>query len=207
MRQNCCRFDYCKRGLRDRHSSTLTPKQVDHVRRYHSDRPPHFVGLKDAVFRFKRDPSQHNECVCWCGKLISSYESLSIHIFGFQRESRTQRPCGDIADKATKISSTKEVCGDDKLPINYWPAEVFAQLQHQDDQDEGMSINVDMSNQDEEHMDDESLNQAANVDNDVGGINEDEDYLNAKEHELHITIQKLSQELKKVQELRNRNRK
>ncbi|KAF9275736.1 hypothetical protein BGZ74_003862, partial [Mortierella antarctica] len=188
MRQNCCHYDYCKKGLLPedqstlaKHLSTLSPKQVDHIRRYHAVRPPHLVGLKDAVFRFKRDPSQQNECVCWCGKLISSYESLSIHIFGFQRESRTQRPCGDIVDKAIEISTTKDVCDDDKLPINYWPREVFAQLQHQDDQDQRMSNDVAKSNQDEEYIDDESLNQAVNVDNDVSDSNEDDDYLKSRE--------------------------
>ncbi|KAG0017210.1 hypothetical protein BGZ81_010849 [Podila clonocystis] len=208
MRQNCCHYDYCKKGLPARDPSTLSPKQVDHVRRYHAVRPPpHFVGLKDAVFRFKRDPSQQNECVCWCGKFISSYESLSIHIFGFQRESRTQRPCGDIADKATEISTTKDVCDDDKLPINYWPAEVFAQLQHQDDQEQGMSIDVDKSSQDEEYIDDESLNQVVNVDNDVSDSSEDDDCLKSKEQVINIAIQELMQELNEVKEKRNRKRK
>ncbi|KAG0345342.1 hypothetical protein BG005_001333 [Podila minutissima] len=188
MRQNCCHYDYCKKGLLPedqstlaKHLSTLSPKQVDHIRRYHAVRPPHVVGLKDAVFRFKRDPSQQNECVCWCGKLISSYESLSIHIFGFQSESRTQRPCGDIVDKAIEISTTKD--------------------------DQGMSNDVAKSNQDEEYINDESLNQAVNVDNDVSDSDEDDDYLKSQEQVISIAIQELTQKLNKVKEKRNRNRK
>lgn len=70
-----------------------------------------------------------------------------------------------------------------------------------------MSIDVDNSNQDEEYIDDEFLNQAVNVDNDVSDSNEDDDCLKSKEQVINTRIQELMQELNKVKEKRNRNRK
>ncbi|KAG0010086.1 hypothetical protein BGZ81_002994, partial [Podila clonocystis] len=148
-------------------------------------------------FRFRRDPSRNNEYVCWCGSLYTSYYTLSTHI---------SRRCTDISEKATEISTTKEVCDDKNLPINFWPAEVFAQIQDQDDQEEGMPIDVNEFNQDEENIDDEPRNLGVIVADDASGSGDDDDLM-AKEQELKIAIQELSQELNKVKELRNRHRK
>ncbi|KAG0094915.1 hypothetical protein BGZ93_006559 [Podila epicladia] len=59
--------------------------------------------------------------------------------------------------------------------------------------DQGMANDVDKSNQDEEDIDDESLNQAVNVDNDVSDSDDDDDYLNAEEQAINVVIHKVKE--------------
>ncbi|KAG0073366.1 hypothetical protein BGZ92_003868, partial [Podila epicladia] len=56
-----------------------------------------------------------------------------------------------------------------------------------------MANDVDKSNQDEEDIDDESLNQAVNVDNDVSDSDDDDDYLNAEEQAINVVIHKVKE--------------
>lgn len=211
MRKNSCLYDHCKKNLLDHEFATLTRAQKDHVRRYHRSRT-HTIGLKDVVFRFRRDPSQHSEYVCVCGKLLSSYEGLDIHVLGCKRTSSTQAPCWTISNKATEIATTKEICDDDKVSINYWPVELVPQSQDRDKQERGLENNIDELDHDEEIVTDEPNSRDVIVDEDAEGSDRSNDYqqiLHNNERALDIAILTLEQarnDIRKLRIIKNKKR-
>ena len=193
MRENSCRFDTCRKKYLDREYDTLDDSQREHVRRYHRH-ATYAVSLNEAMFLFRRDPLQHNEYVCVCGTLFSSYYSLKPHVLGSKRKKYTQVPCPEFSDKAIEVARSKDVCFDDKKPINYYPSE-FIQPDDQDKQD-GMEIILDAPNQLDEIIDEETDNGDEIVDEDVGDSDENDDCLEAlerKERTLNAAIQVLEQ--------------
>lgn len=200
MRANSCLFDRCKKGLLDRDHSTLTRTESDHVRRYHQH-STHVIGLKDVVFSFRRDPAQHNEYVCVCGTLFSSYESLSIHVLGYKRTSYTQAPCRVFSDRTIELAKTRDICKDDKLPINYRPADVIPPSHDRDEQDHNLEEPNQLDEMDREEADnsDEDVNEE-----EENGVEKD-DYqqvLERNERALDAAIQALEQARSDIRELR-----
>ncbi|KAF9917126.1 hypothetical protein FBU30_000957 [Linnemannia zychae] len=125
MRQNSCRFNSCKLGLLDHDKSTLTNSEKTHIRRKHTHKT-HSVLLNGVMFRFSRDEANGNDYICICKKrLYGSYQGLENHVRGGKRGSYTQAPCQVIIDKSIEIAKSKNVCSDEKSPIQYYPAELF----------------------------------------------------------------------------------
>ncbi|KAF9952557.1 hypothetical protein BGZ70_000571 [Mortierella alpina] len=91
----------------------------------------------------------HNQYVCVCDTLLSSIDSLGVHVLGSERPSNARDPCPLIADKAFEIAKTKEVLVDDMKPINYWPAETSHDLIGSDEQ-ESMEFTNEEGNGDEQ---------------------------------------------------------
>ena len=124
MRENSCHFDSCRHNYLDRVFESLNYSQKEHIRRYHRH-VTCIIALKNTLFSFRRDPSQHNEYICECGTLFSTYYSLKIHVLGSKRnENYTQAPCPTMSEKALELARTRAVCDDDIKPINYRPIEL-----------------------------------------------------------------------------------
>ncbi|KAF9922558.1 hypothetical protein BGZ67_010385, partial [Mortierella alpina] len=151
------------------------------------------LGLKGSVFCFRRDPSQHNQYVCVCDTLLSSIDSLGVHVLGSERPSNARDPCPLIADKAFEIAKSKEILVDDMKPINYWPAEISHDLIGFDEQE-----SIEYTN--EEHNGDEQLEKE-------GGNDEDEEKIDFQQmlaqndRALQLAIKQLQKARADIQKL------
>lgn len=116
-----CRFDHCRHGFLEKSPSDLSRDERIHLMRYHKQ-GIYSIGIHGAVFIFRRDPSQNNRYVCFCGKSLASTGTLTIHVKGFTRPTNHRNPCSIIGDKAISIAKTKEVLDDPEKPVNFHPA-------------------------------------------------------------------------------------
>ncbi|KAG0042919.1 hypothetical protein BGZ89_006711, partial [Linnemannia elongata] len=162
MRPKVCLFDYCKNGYLDRDPSTLDPQERKHVKLYHKPVTCP-IGLHGALFIFRRDPSRDNQYVCVCDALLSSTDSLKLHVLGSTRPSNNKGPCTEISAKAIEIAQTREIFHDEEKPINYEPVDPKPAVPHRnkqqgmksldDEEDEELDLNNDEDEEAEESDD------------------------------------------------------
>ncbi|KAF8932529.1 hypothetical protein BGZ47_011345 [Haplosporangium gracile] len=172
VRENGCPFGSCLKNYLDQEYNSLTDSQKEHVRRYHRH-ATYRLGLKNAIFVFRRDPSKENQYVCVCGRTCTSFYSLKTHIVGtkckaYDPESKRKThdpesepkeyiraPCSRISDKAIEVARIKDVLDDDKKPINYYPVDSKPKVDDWQDQD-CMEDVVEEPNQFDDNVDQES---------------------------------------------------
>lgn len=178
-----CRFDHCTHGLLGKSLSELPRDDRIHVMRYHTQ-GIYSIGIQGAVFVFRRDPSQNNRYVCFCGKPLGSTGALAIHVKGSTRPSNPRNPCSTIGKKAESIAKTKEVFDDPEKPVNFHPAisNININMIESDDMDIDATPNNVYHNDDDDfgaNNDDDGV-RTNNDDDDLGANNENEKEVNSR---------------------------
>ncbi|KAK3821013.1 MAG: hypothetical protein J3Q66DRAFT_332452 [Benniella sp.] len=118
-----CHFQDCKQGLLNRDDASLNKKEKRHKERYHTQ-AAHLLVIRDAVFRFRRDPTEDMFYVCVCGSHLACAESLSTHVLGSLSQVHARQPCPAMDRLSDSIGRSKRPLYEDtnnNLPFNAWP--------------------------------------------------------------------------------------